>query len=108
MSDDTKVTENLDMADGRDRAAVRTAIKKRWPVSEKLKALLLSKTETALDGAADPRDIASLGRNILAAEAQNQSDDHLTDKNERIDEGKATESVTFAVEFPKPMRVDDE
>ena len=84
------------MLDGRDRAVVRRAIKNRWPVPDSLKAKLMGRLDEVLD-TGDPRDITSAGRIIVAAEQQNQADDHLDRKEQRLDDGQPTEGLTIRV-----------
>ncbi len=45
------------------------------------------------DSDEDPRNRIGAAKVLVAIEQQNQADDHLTDKNDRIDTGKATETV---------------
>lgn len=103
---------NLDMASGHDRALFRRAIKEgwldldpRWDINGKRKARYLEKLDAALE-AGDIRDIISIGKLFVAMEAQNQSDQHLDAKHDRLDEGKATDAVEhYVVEMPKPRIV---
>lgn len=114
MSDEKPDTMfgNLDMSNGHDRALLRRAIKEgwlevdpRWDMSGSRKKKLLEKLDAALEHG-DVRDIISVGKLFVQMEAQNQSDQHLANKNERLDEGKDTESVThYVVEMPKPRRI---
>lgn len=67
-------------------------------MSDAVKAKLAAKLEDCLDREEDGRIVASLGKVLTAMEAQNQADDHLADKNERLDSGKATEGVQFIIE----------
>lgn len=50
-------------------------------------------------GSGDLRAIASLLKVAVAIEAQNQADEHLAEKYDRIDEGKATDNIG------EPMRL---
>ena len=93
---DTKPEVELDVDDGHDRAMLRRAIKNRWPVPDELKAKLMGRLNDVLD-AGDPRDITSAGRIIVAAEQQNQADDHLDRKEQRLDDGQPTEGLTIRV-----------
>lgn len=76
-----------------DAVLVRRATKARWPVSDAVKAKLAAKLEDCLDREEDGRIVASLGKVLTAMEAQNQADDHLEDKNKRLDDGKPTENA---------------
>lgn len=80
-----------------DALLIRRAARCRWPVSDETKKKLVERVSSALDSADEPRDIASLGKVLTAMEAQNQADDHLQDKNDRLDSGKSTENVNHAV-----------
>lgn len=86
--------------DGRDARLIASAIRRRWPIPDRLKALLIEKAEACLEVADNTRDVAALGKLLTAAESQNQADEHLADKNSRIDSGKATEAhVVVNLEF---------
>jgi hypothetical protein len=76
-----------------DAILVRRAAKARWPVSDAVKAKLAAKLEDCLDREEDGRIVASLGKVLTAMEGQNQADDHLADKNARLDSGLQTENV---------------
>jgi hypothetical protein len=80
--------------------------RRRWGgITDELKAKLVEACETALRqsvDAKDVRDITNLGKLLVAMEGQNQADDHLDDKNERLDGGKATEITVVTV--PPPVR----
>lgn len=85
---------------GEDMRLIRRAL--RWKMSkEKAEKLLDHVMDLGL--ASDvARDAAAAAKTVIAAEAQNQADEHLDEKNKRLDEGKPTESVgvrVFKVEF---------
>ena len=100
----------LDLTDEKDRGMVREAMK-RWPrrwrglteaVKEEMAASLRAANSVAIELAQsnDPtvrldaaKTITSVVRTAVAMEGQNQADDHLEAKNERLDAGKATENV---------------
>lgn len=96
-------TPELDMTKGKDRNIVTAALKRRWPVSDEVKVRLLEQCAKHLSAnELDARELAGIGRVLAALESQNQADEHLADKNDRIDAGKATESHdhrTYQVEF---------
>lgn len=81
-----------------DAALIRRAASARWPITDSLKRKLLDKIEAALDTAEDARDIRGLGQVIVAMEAQRQADEHLDDKNSRLDSGKATENIAHRMQ----------
>ena len=100
----------LDLTDEKDRGMVREAMK-RWPrrwrglteaVKEEMAASLRAANSVAIQLAQSPdpsvaldaaKTITSVVRTAVAMEGQNQADDHLEAKNERLDAGKATENV---------------
>lgn len=109
----------LDMSVVRDQQLVRQAVKKNWPLrwrglTPEFKARIMTgmdkatqATIEALDGE-NPMDAAktmsSLARTAAAIEEQVQKDEHLEDKNARIDAGLATERVGLApVIIEKPL-----
>ena len=87
-----------------DARLIRRAALQRWPVSSALKAKLAQKIDAALEAEPDGRIVASLGKVLTAMEAQNQADDHLQDKNDRLDTGKLTENagLTFVITPVEP------
>lgn len=84
------------MGSKQDRVTARTAIR-RWGISDKLKDELVEKLEMALEMADKPREVASIGKLLKDLEGQNQSDDHLREKQERADDGKADQIVEVVV-----------
>lgn len=77
---------------------VGRAMRERWPTTAQIKAKIVSRAEACVDDPLiDPDTFCSVGRLVLGMEAQNQADDHLEDKNSRLDSGKATENVSHAV-----------
>jgi hypothetical protein len=101
---------SLDMGDEKDRAMTRMAMR-RWPrrwrgltdaVKDELAESLRMANEAAQRLAANDNPeialegvkmIPSIVRTGVLMEAQCQADEHLADKNERLDSGKATENV---------------
>lgn len=73
------------------RLAAR-AIKQRWPVRESLKKKIMRDIEDNYE-AMTSKERSGARRAAIAAEAQNQADEHLALKYGRIDDGKDTESV---------------
>ena len=115
----------LDLTDEKDRGLVREAMK-RWPrrwrglteaVKEEMAASLRAANSVAIQLAQSPdpsvaldaaKTITSVVRTAVAMEGQNQADDHLEAKNERLDSGKATENVgLIRVMKPDIMRPKD-
>ncbi len=101
---------SLDMGDEKDRAMTRMAMR-RWPrrwrgltdaVKDELAESLRMANEAAQRLAANDNPeialegvkmIPSIVRTGVLMEGQCQADEHLADKNERLDTGKATENV---------------
>lgn len=87
---------DLDMTKPRNRILVAQAIKKRWGISDEVRESIIKSTVEAMESAAaegNARDVAGCARVLVAAEAQNQADDHLADRNDRLDSGKPTDSI---------------
>ncbi len=92
---------SVNVEDGRDRALLRRAIKERWPIPDATRDSLAAKLATVIE-TGDHREVVSAARVLIAADALNQADDHLADKNERLDAGKPTENVQAGVAFIVP------
>lgn len=76
-----------------DCKMIGRAIRERWPTTDRIKAKIVSRAEACVDDPMiDPETFCSVGRLVLGMESQNQADDHLEDKNARLDSGKATEN----------------
>lgn len=100
-----------------DLALVHRAIARRWVIPSKAyealpaKMLKIVEAETVevktvdKDGNAismtvsNSRAQVSAAKVLAALEAQNQTDDHAEDKNQRLDSGKNTEQVGHAVKY---------
>lgn len=92
--------ESLDLDDPKTRRMVQGALNNRWPITYDIKAELVNKAVTALRRTEDERAIAGLGKLLKDMEGQNQADEHLADKNNRLDDGKPTEiKRVYTVEF---------
>jgi hypothetical protein len=109
----------LDPADPKDQALVRSAMK-RWPkrwrgLDDAKKDKFVQGLEEAHDtaqeimhGSVDNKDRLDAAGLVLSAiktaamiEAQNQSDEHLQDKNDRLDAGAVTDRVETPIKFIK-------
>lgn len=93
---DGHITDNLDMSDGRDRALLSRAIKRRWPIDDEVCAAAIAQL-TRLMNSEDDRAANGAIRNLLTAMAQNQADEHLERKEQRLDDGQPTEGLTIRV-----------
>jgi hypothetical protein len=79
-----------------DARLMLRAMNRRWPTTDTVKAKLINRVEDRLsDPLLGDDALSSLGRVILMAESQNQADDHLAEKNDRLDTGKPTERVSI-------------
>lgn len=107
---DTKVG-NLDMLEEKDRAIIRRAAnttkrrESRWNISHELKSKAVQALDCAIQVLSERGDfsnVASCIKTLVAMEGQNQADDHLAEKHDRIDSGLLTENaapVSIRVEF---------
>ena len=101
---------SLDMGDEKDRGMARMAMR-RWPrrwrgltdaVKDEMAASLRAANSVAIQLAQSPdpdvaldaaKTIGSIVRTAVAMEGQNQADEHMEAKEERLDSGKATENI---------------
>ncbi len=109
----------IDPTDPKDQALVRQAVK-RWPkrwrgLDDAKKDKFVEGLEEAHDtaraimkGAIDAKDQLNAAGLVLSAvktaaiiEAQNQADEHLEDKNARLDAGALTDRVETPIKFIK-------
>jgi hypothetical protein len=108
---------SIDPADPKDQALIRQAVKrwpKRWRGLDEAKkdsfvAGLAEAHDTAREimrGAVDPKDQLDAANLVLSAvktaaiiEGQNQADEHLEEKNARLDAGQVTDRVETPVKF---------
>ena len=105
---------SLDMSSEKDRGLVRSTIRnrpKRWrglddSLKDELLGGLREANRVARAHLTDPdksleaaKVVGQLVKTGAVMEAQHQADEHLEDKNERLDSGKATEN--FGVKYIK-------
>lgn len=102
-----------------DIRLVGRAVRKRWGVPDEARETLprvmldIVKRDsvTVLTKDGQPVEVSNDRERIAAAkvlvqmEQQNQADDHVAAKNERLDEGKPTENVQSTVYVCEPPRV---
>ena len=86
-----------------DCKMVRSAMARRWPVTPAIRQKVVDRMLGVVDGTNDQNAIAA-SKTILTADAMSQADEHLEQKTERLDEGKATELVV--IQSPPRARVD--
>ena len=87
---------------GEDARLIRRAIRNRWPIPDKLRAMVVAAMGEIVGSSPEERNRIAAAKVLTAAEAQNMADDHLADKNARLDSGQATdrtEVVTVQLEF---------
>lgn len=124
------VTENLGglgeslISEDRTKVAdinlIRRAARERWPIPEAKRALAsqilmrIAETDTVTivndEGNSfevnNARNQVAAIRALAALDTINQSDDHLADKNERLDSGKLTENHGFMPAIiEQPVRI---
>jgi hypothetical protein len=93
MQREGRVAPSIDIDEKKDRALIRTAASRRWPVPPDLKTRVVEALARALSAATELSEVVDVSRTLVVIEGQNQVDDHLADKNKRMDEGKPTERV---------------
>ena len=93
MSDDITIGSNPKQVQP-DAKLVQRAIRQRWNIPDKTKDAIVERMSGFVsDPLIDPDRATAAARVIVVAEGQNQADDHLREKNARLDEGKATENI---------------
>lgn len=92
----TTMAGALDLGTEKDRGLLRQAARRRWPVPDQLKADSVVALDSALKLATEAKDVGEIVdvvRTVAIIEKHNQDDEHLAEKNGRIDVGKPTERV---------------
>lgn len=100
----------LDLSDPKDLALLRKLAtdgpgkkKKRWEgITDEFKANAVRALQAALHMSVEnrnPRDITRCVEVVARIEGQNQLDEHLDRKEQRLDDGAPTENQTVKVEF---------
>lgn len=81
-----------------DLKMMASAVNRRWIIPKNVKEEMPAVIGTIALTSDSERERIAAAKVIVAMEGQNQADDHLTDKNERLDSGKPTENnVTVLV-----------
>lgn len=70
---------------------VRRAAKERWPIPEHKRAVIAERLVDIVETNADARNQTAAARVLASMDGLNQTDEHLEDKNARLDAGKPTE-----------------
>jgi hypothetical protein len=79
----------------------------RWRIPLALKDKMVGAIDWALDQAqadGDAKTVAGLVKTAAVLEAQNQADEHLAEKNKRLDDGLPTDNVTIRVPPPRTFK----
>lgn len=96
---------------------LRRAARERWPVPQEKRPMVVGKMLAIVEQesttipspgggeveVSNARNQVAAARVLVAMEQQNQADEHLADKNDRLDAGKATERVVESIEVVTPM-----
>jgi hypothetical protein len=102
MSDESPtIVGSLDMTDERDRGILRRSVggghHKRWGgIDDTKKGRYVQALDVALRMAlesGDHRNIRGCVETLAKLEGQNQADEHLAEKYDRIDTGKGTDAI---------------
>jgi hypothetical protein len=97
MSEDYTIGSNPKQVQP-DAKLIQRAIRQRWPIPDEAKKVIVERmVGYVADPLLDADRVTAAARVMVAAEGQNQADDHLREKNERIDGGKATEATEVRV-----------
>lgn len=103
MSDDLTIAGDAKRIES-DAKLLKKAIRNRWPVTDEVRKAVIDRLEGFIkDPKIDPDRATAAARVIVAAEGQNQADDHLREKNERIDSGASTEAQKIEVVYVNRM-----
>lgn len=114
----TAIVGNLDLSKRSDQALLRRSLenpevshRQRWPgLDAELRGQAIKAQRQALRLALEKgnvRYIDSCVRTLAMLESQQQTDEHLEDKNKRLDEGKATESQAIQVVYTNRIHAND-
>lgn len=116
--DFTTTVGNLDLSKESDRGVLRRSLadpverkQQRWGgLDDSLRRQAVKAQAYALKLATDKgnvREIDSCVRTLAMLEGQHQTDEHLEDKNKRLDDGKATESQAIQVVYTNRIHAND-
>jgi len=87
-----------DLKPGTDCKLTRMAIRKGWKIPNDVKETLPEKLMAIIDNEyVVERDKIAAAKTLVAMEGQNQADDHLIHKDERIDSGQSTEATAMTI-----------
>ena len=96
---DTKLTENLDMANGPDRATLGRAMREGWDIPDEFYTTAPLAIMEAIREVIQPgsREWLLAFDKIIAMNAQNIRIQELAEKYKRLDDGQPTEGLTIRV-----------
>jgi len=98
---------NLDLSTRKDRGLLRKCIERRWPgLDSELRGKAVQCLKAAMElatSAGDHRAMLDSVKTMQALESQHQADEHLEDKNSRLDSGLPTEGIQVIAIAP-PVR----
>jgi len=106
MDDTAPLPDSLDLSKPNDRALFSRAIRARWPVTETRKVQYLAQLDNVIRASENPREICSAVKCLIAAEGQNQRDEHLADTNDRLDAGKPS-AIVHSVSLDYDLAAND-
>lgn len=92
---------------GKDLQMARFAVRQGWNVSKAMKDKVLKMAEEVIDTSVVARDRIAAAKLAIEADKVDQADEHLRDKNERLDGGKSTESQTITVTYVNKLPEQD-
>lgn len=99
--------KSLDLSNPKDVALLRSSVKRRWPgLDEDSRAEAVECLKAAMRGARSAGDLRLLLESVktyAVLEGQHQADEHLAEKNARLDEGLPTDGISI-VAIPPPVR----
>lgn len=98
---------SLDLSTRKDRGILRKSIERRWPgLTMELRAEAVQCLKAAMElakNAGDHRAMLDSVKTVAALESQQQADEHLAEKNARLDSGLPTDGVQVIAIAP-PVR----
>ena len=105
----TQISENVDLADPKDARMVNRLLrqqggrmKKRWATDDAFRLKMKNAVDAALN-VGDPEVTLQAVKLGLAMEKQNQDDEHVREKYERLDNGQAVGDVVLKIEAPRVL-----
>jgi len=70
--------ESIHEQGSRDTRLLKKVIEQRWPISDKIRQAVINRqVKTLLNAGTSNRDATAAARTIIAADSQNQADEHI-------------------------------